>query len=75
MGKEKYPFLREARSDITSCALGLEALNLHIKEIVMLESELLAKKICHWTGAKHRQRDIHRKLFMEQYLVSDAMCI
>ena len=47
MGKEKYPFLRKARSDITSCTLVLEALNLHIKEIVMLESELLAKKIRH----------------------------
>ena len=50
-------------------------LDLHFKEIIMLESELLAKQICrHWIELEG-EREIHRKLFMEQYLVSDTMCI
>ena len=70
MGKEKYPFLREARSDITSCTLGLEALNLHIKEIVAHSLRVTCVSSLFNAGVDEkliRERSGHRSNALFQY--------
>ena len=65
--------------DMFRCLGDIENLKKHFGHMYTLRKSLCLSLNC-WQRKfvielEQRQRDIQRKLFMEQYLVSDAMCI